>query len=167
MRLRHIPAIRQEHVNVKPLIDIVMCMVVFFMLVARIGVDTGADRNVDIPASFLGTDLKDMGNTLVLNVINGPRGVANAEPIVTALVNGKTEELKLRQEIDGKMMNPLRDTLRRLCDGDPAYHLPPNPDFKIILRGDKTLTYQFLAPVLVECNLAHVRSFAFDTKKTD
>ncbi len=69
------PDIRESGVNVTPLIDIVMCLIIFFMLVAKIGVDTGADRNIDIPTSILGTDIKDMGNTLVLNVVNGPTGV--------------------------------------------------------------------------------------------
>ena len=60
MRRRPMPEIREGGVNVTPLIDIVMCLIIFFMLVAKIGVDTGADRNIDIPTSILGTDIKDM-----------------------------------------------------------------------------------------------------------
>ncbi len=40
-----------------------------------------------------------------------------------------------------------------------------NPDFKVVIRGDKSLMFQFLAPVLMDCNLAHVKSFAFNTKQ--
>jgi biopolymer transport protein ExbD len=159
------PTMHEGGVNVTPLIDIVMCLIIFFMLVARIGVDTGADRNIDIPTSVLGTNIKDMGNTLVLNVVNGPSGVPDPQPIVTALVKGQMIELKLHQDVAGKIMTPLRDTLRYFRDGDAAHNLPPNPDFKVIIRGDKSLTYRYLAPVLLECNLAHVKSFAFDTKK--
>jgi biopolymer transport protein ExbD len=165
MRKHAMPPIRESGINVTPLIDIVMCMIIFFMLVAKIGVDTGADPNIDIPASVLGTDLRDMGNTLVLNVVNGPSGVANAQPIVTALVNGKMTELKVHDDIGGRAVSPLRDTLRLFRDGDPEHGVPPNPDFKVIIRGDKSLTYNFLAPVFVECNMARVKSFAFDTKK--
>jgi biopolymer transport protein ExbD len=53
MRQHRMPAIREGGVNVTPLIDIVMCLIIFFMLVAKIGVDTGADRNIDIPTSIL------------------------------------------------------------------------------------------------------------------
>ena len=54
------PPIRHGGVNVTPLIDIVMCLIIFFMLVARIGVDTGGDRDVNVPPSFLGVDLTDL-----------------------------------------------------------------------------------------------------------
>jgi biopolymer transport protein ExbD len=165
MRMRRIPNVVEGSVNVTPLIDIVMCMIVFFMLVAKIGINTGDDKTIDIPTSFLGTDIKDMGNTLTLNVVNGPTGVPGAQPIVTALVKGQMTELKLRQDFNGSVKTPLRDTLIYIRVGDPDRGVPPNPDFKVIIRGDKTLTYQFLAPVLLECNLAHVKSFAFDTKK--
>jgi biopolymer transport protein ExbD len=160
------PEIREGGVNVTPLIDIVMCLIIFFMLVAKIGVDAGKDTSIDIPASILGTDIRNMGNTFTLNVTNGPTGVPDAEPIVTALVSGgNLQEIKLRAVIGGKLRYPLRDTLLRFREGDPHSGLAPNPDFKVIIRGDKSLAYQFLGQVLVECNQAHVKTFAFDTKK--
>jgi biopolymer transport protein ExbD len=166
MKMRRMPEIKEGVVNVTPLIDIVMCLIIFFMLVAKIGVTTGADRMIDVPASLLGTDLHDMGNTLVLNVVNGPTGVADAQPIVTALGRtGQMEELLVQKQVEGKTQSPLLDTLKYFREGDVSRGVPPNPDFKVIIRGDKSLTYQFLAPVLIQCNLAHVKSFAFNTKK--
>jgi biopolymer transport protein ExbD len=170
MRRQRMPEVREGGVNVTPLIDIVMCLIIFFMLVAKIGVDTGADRNIDIPTSILGTDIKDMGNTLVLNVVNGPTGVPEPQPIVTALVKRpgqdmQMQELKLALFEDGKMHDQLLETLKYYRDGDPIARTPPNPDFKVVIRGDKSLTFRFLAPVLMDCNLAHVKSFAFDTKQ--
>jgi biopolymer transport protein ExbD len=167
MRRTPMPQIREGGVNVTPLIDIVMCLIIFFMLVAKIGVDTGKDKNIDIPTSILGTDIRDMGNTFTLNVANGPTGVPDAQPTITALTGkGDLQEIKLRAVIAGQLMYPLRDTLLRYRDGDPQRGWAPNPNFKVIIRGDKSLTYQFLAPVLMECNQAHVKSFAFNTKKT-
>ena len=165
MRSQRMPAIRESGVNVTPLIDIVMCLIIFFMLVAKIGVDTGADRNIDIPTSILGTDIKDMGNTLVLNVVNGPTGVPDPQPIVTALVRGQMEELKLHDFFSGRVQDQLLNVLKLYRQGDPLLKMQPNPDFKVVIRGDRSLTFRFLAPVLMDCNLAHVRSFAFDTKQ--
>jgi biopolymer transport protein ExbD len=165
MRQRRMPPIREGGVNVTPLIDIVMCLIIFFMLVAKIGVDTGADRNIDIPTSVLGTNIKDMGNTLVLNVVNGPTGVPDPQPIVTALVRGQMQELKLRDFYGGKTQDQLLNTLKLYREGDALLHMSPNPDFKVVIRGDKSLTFRFLAPVLMDCNLAHVHTFAFNTKQ--
>ncbi|HEY1921584.1 MAG TPA: biopolymer transporter ExbD [Tepidisphaeraceae bacterium] len=165
MRRHRMPEIRESGVNVTPLIDIVMCLIIFFMLVAKIGVDTGADRNIDIPTSILGTDIKDMGNTLVLNVVNGPSGVPDPQPIVTALVKGQMQELKLRDFYNGKTQDQLLNTLKLYREGDPSLKMSANPDFKVVIRGDKSLSFRFLAPVLMDCNLAHVKSFAFDTKQ--
>ena len=41
---RGMPEVKEGNINVTPLIDIVMCLIIFFMLVAKIGVSTGASR---------------------------------------------------------------------------------------------------------------------------
>ena len=41
MRGHKMPAAHASHPNVTPLIDIVMCLIIFYMLVAKIGVNTG------------------------------------------------------------------------------------------------------------------------------
>ena len=43
MKKRRMPDMKEGGVNVTPLIDIVMCLIIFFMLVAKIGVTSGAD----------------------------------------------------------------------------------------------------------------------------
>src|SRR3569832_514922 len=93
MRRRHIPESHGNHPNVTPLIDIVMCLIIFFMLVAKIGVSTGADQSITIPASILGQELKDPGQALTLNV----RPFVGDEPMVTSNVEGgsQAQEIKL------------------------------------------------------------------------
>src|SRR3954463_14917862 len=94
MKKHHMPEMKEGGVNVTPLIDVVMCLIIFFMLVAKIGVSTGADPTITIPATRLGKELKDPGQALTLNVRPG----VGDEPMVTALVNPNTsqpEEIKL------------------------------------------------------------------------
>src|SRR6266576_1506756 len=106
MRIRRgMPEIKEGNVNVTPLIDIVMCLIIFFMLVAKIGVDTGADRRITIPASLQGLEIKDMGNTLTLNVQPG----VGELPMVTALVEGVQQDVKLLDPATGA--KPLLNTL--------------------------------------------------------
>jgi len=157
MRIQSLPLAREGNVNVTPLIDVVMCLIIFFMLVARIGVDTGGDRDVVVPASFLGVDLKDLGNTLTLNVTNGPTVVAGeAQPLVTALLNGQRQELKVRSDAGGQTGYPLFDALKRLKAA--------NPGLKVILRADENTEYQFMQPVLAECTRAGV-AYDFATQR--
>src|SRR3954463_15245936 len=98
MKLRRgLPQVHDSPVNVTPLIDVVMVLIVFFMLVAKIGVTTGADATIDPPETILGVSLKDLGNTLTLTVRGGPR---LEEPIVTALTeqgDREPREIKLTE----------------------------------------------------------------------
>src|SRR5690242_5588290 len=91
MRRRHLPDSHATHPNVTPLIDIVMCLIIFFMLVAKIGVSTVVDDQVNLPAAVLGKDLEakltDPGNALTLNVHKVEKG---DPPMVTALVDGSS-----------------------------------------------------------------------------
>jgi biopolymer transport protein ExbD len=161
MKKRSMPDMKEGGVNVTPLIDIVMCLIIFFMLVAKIGVDTGADAAISVPPAFIGTNIADMGNTITLNVVNGPTGIASAEPIMTALVGNKTAELVLNDT--GKGKPTLAATLKYYREGDPNLGIKANPDFKVIIRADKTVTFQFLYPILIEINKANIKTYAFAT----
>lgn len=157
MKKISMPSAHVSHPNVTPLIDIVMCLIIFFMLVAKIGVSTGAEA-MDIPASIMGVDISDMGNTLTLNVRPG----AVDEPQVTALVKSgggtgeaRATELKLRDPSSGQ--NQLLNTLKM--------YRKQNDQFKVIIRGEADMPYRFLEPVLVACADANVRNVNFNTKK--
>jgi len=164
MRIRRMPNIREGGVNVTPLIDIVMCLIIFFMLVAKIGIDTGADQRISIPASLQELDIKDMGNTLTLNVVPGPLD----QPMITALVGGVVQELKLVDPATGQ--KPLLNTLKKFRFG---HDLKPggtsdssdNPEFKVIIRGDEDMGYSYLEPVLITCAQAQVKNVNFNTRK--
>ena len=152
----HIPSSHTAHPNVTPLIDIIMCLIIFFMLVAKIGVDTGAQK-IDIPTTVLGSKIKDMGNTLVLN-IPGPIG---DDPQVQALVTpeggGRASLVDLALHA-GTGQNQLENVLVK--------YRGQKDDFKVIIRADANLQWRFIAPVLDTCNDAGVRTIEFNTKKT-
>ena len=165
MRTHRMPDVKEGNVNVTPLIDIVMCLIIFFMLVAKIGVDTGADQAIVIPTSFQGLEIQDMGNTLTLNV----RPIAGSDqPMVSALVGGVVEELKLVDPVTGH--KPLLATLKNFRFGKDlkqggVKENADNPEFKVIIRGDESMGYQFLEPVLITCAEARVKNVNFNTKR--
>ena len=147
---RGMPESHSVHPNVTPLVDVVMCLIIFYMLVAKIGVDTGADKKIDLPVSLQGVKLEDLGNTVTLNVSAGAE-----QPLVTTLSpkTGRNEEIKIN-EGDKK---PLRDLLRMFRG--------QNERFKVIIRADQNLDYRFLEPVLHACNEAQVREMNYATRE--
>jgi biopolymer transport protein ExbD len=153
MRRRPLQPPHGNHPNVTPLIDVVMCLIIFFMLVAKIGVSTGADASITIPASKLGKELSDPGQALTLNVRPG----VGDEPMVTALVDAgsnQPQEIKLIDHVTNT--RPLLETLKLIKQN--------KPDLKIIIRGDEDMGYKYLEPVLVTCVEAKVKNVNFDTK---
>lgn len=152
MKKHKMPEIKEGGVNVTPLIDIVMCLIIFFMLVARIGVSTGADSKIVIPETILGAKIEDLGNTLTLNVRPG----VGDDPFITALVSGEQKELKLVESAVGGARSPLIDLLSQLRKG--------NDEFKVIIRGDKDMPYKYLEPVLSACSQANVANVNFNTR---
>ena len=150
MKGRRMPVSSVTHPNVTPLIDIVMCLIIFYMLVAKIGIKTGADAKIDLPVSMQGIQLKDLGNTVTLNV-----SAAGEQPLITTLnpASGETEEMKV---VDGTK-RPLKAFLQLLRG--------QNQNFKVIIRGDQNLDYRYLEPVLIVCAEAQVKDVNFATRK--
>jgi biopolymer transport protein ExbD len=152
------PDMKEGGVNVTPLIDIVMCLIIFYMLVAKIGVAVGIDQSIKIPESIQGLKIKDFGNTLTLNVRPGPMSAAGPVPQITAEVGGTMTELHITGATDS-----LVETLRYLRAGDPARNIPENRSFAVIIQGEKSMTFQYLAPVLIACAQANVHNVSFAT----
>ena len=156
MRKHRMPEMKEGGVNVTPLIDIVMCLIIFFMLVAKIGVTTGADSTIETPETILGVAIKDLGNTLTLNVRGGPR---LEEPIVTALVekgDRAPKEIKIMERRGAVTDKPLERVL--------AAFQKNNENAKVIIRGEKDLQYHLLEQVLISCAAAKITNVNFETR---
>jgi biopolymer transport protein ExbD len=155
MKKGGLKAVHDLHPNVTPLIDIVMCLIVFYMLVARFAVDTGADtRNITLPLSLQGITLTDMGNTVTLNVLEPPGG--GDLPRVTTLDPRTNERIDIAvlDPVTGR--RPLADWLRTLRG--------QNAEFKVIIRADQDLDYRFIEPVLLS-SAGNAKNVNFATAK--
>ena len=161
------PASRGNEVNVTPLIDVVMCLIIFFMLVAKIGITTGA-KPMDLPYSYLGQKIPDMGPTMTLNILPlgnlervkhpapGERAALPTESQVTALVDGVDTDLPIRTDANGIVRFPLRDALK-------ASQAKYKDQFKVIIRADSDLPFHLVEPVLAECAAAGAQSVNYTT----
>jgi biopolymer transport protein ExbD len=151
---RGLPASVAGHVNVTPLIDIVLVLIIFFMLVARIGVNTGAEP-MSLPASLRGIRLQTMNDTLTLNI-----HPTSAGPIISTTVNGQRQQLNVGQQAKQPL---LVDTLRYFRFGPYGFNQHDNPQFKVIIRADKQMPYEDLQPVLKACADARIENVNFTT----
>ena len=102
MKSLKMPAVHDMHPNVTPLIDIVMCLIIFYMLVAQIGVDVG-DVPMNLPFSQQGIKIEDLGNTVTLNLEPGT--------VKTIGADGKMVMMKVPESADRS--NPA-ETLKKL-----------------------------------------------------
>ena len=166
MKRRPLPESHVSHPNVVPLIDVMLCIIVFYMLAARIGVDSGADQTIVLPVTALGTELAKIGtNNLIVNVRE-----VGGEPQVTARVDGGGGGVQLFNV--GKAGNgraSLRDALRALRVGRDGREgtADDRPDLGVIVRGDGEMTYKTFMPVMLAIADAGVRNVFHNTKKDE
>lgn len=151
MKKHSMPEMKEGGVNVTPLIDIVMCLIIFFMLVTKIGVSRGVDKDIKLPAAILGKPLEDMGNALDLNVHYSR--VSNS-PQVVALVDHQKRDLPLLSGTD--------HTLERVLKEFKRIHQEKS---KVIIRADDDLPYEQLEQVLMAIANASIIDTAYETTK--
>ena len=88
MKKAHMPDSHTAHPNVTPLIDIVMCLIIFYMLVAKIGVNLGQDQRG-------GQVLPEIGRRQP-----GTRGIA--QPALDQAAAPETGHLRQRPDRGGR-----------------------------------------------------------------
>ena len=171
------PEMKEGGVNVTPLIDVVMCLIIFFMLVAKIGVNTGAIK-LDLPSTIYGKKVEELKGTIIINVQdpniiydankqivmeNGKAkrrvgGTMLTEPTITGIVDTMAKdptakEIKLTLRDAGSAT--VRDyPLRRALEAA----VRRNKEFSVTIRAEKYLEFRMLQQVLVEIANAGVKN---------
>ena len=144
-----------DHVNVTPLIDIVMCLIIFFMICGKL-VQGEIEGAITVPKAKRAEEI-DQKNRLVVNIVpvyqNPP--IAGT-PIEKQIVNVKYVVNKV--EIDN-FADPkaLTDFLRKAKAADP--------DLRLLIRADREIPYPLISPVIVSCAQADIKSMHFATER--
>jgi biopolymer transport protein ExbD len=138
-----------EHVNVTPLIDVVMCLIIFFMICGNLAKDEANDQ-VTIPKASLGQELSEQRDRLIINVVQAPDAAPGGR------INPAIEpEIYVRgQRMPQAALTAYLDREKRSA-----------PDLKVILRADRGLAYNWIAPILISCAQANIKSVNFSTKR--
>jgi biopolymer transport protein ExbD len=127
-------------INVTPMIDVVMCLIVFYLIVGKLAADQRA--TIRLPASSTGVEEKTQ-DTLIINVMP------------------TQEEAPARFVIDTLDISPdnLQAAIRdRLVD---------KQDVVVELRGSRELTYSAIAFAMRACKEAGVESVRLATERIE
>jgi len=144
-------------VNVTPLIDIVMVMIVFFMLVAKIGVTRGEDSEIPLPSAIMGKSLDSLSNTLTLNVHWNKNG---DEPALDALIGDVKRELHLTKQYTSGKDEELTRVLA-------AWREAQMGKANLIIRADQDMPYRQLELVLLAAAQAEIGSISYEARQAE
>ena len=153
MKKRHMPDMKEGGVNVTPLIDIVMVLIIFFMLVAKIGVSRGIDNNISLPSSIVGRNLDSLSNTLTINVHFNR---SSEEPLINTMIDGVRTQLHVTKYASSADL----DISRFL----KAFSEARGEKVNVIIRGDRDLPYSQLEMVLLSASVAKIPNISYETK---
>jgi biopolymer transport protein ExbD len=148
MRRKGIEPMHDEHVNVTPLIDVIMCLIIFFLCCSTLAKSEANDQ-VQIPRARLGQEMPVQRGRLMINLLPRARmadGTVNPGDEPDVIIRGQPIALA-----------DLTTYLRK--------EKQESPDIKIILRADEGLTYNWISPVLISCVQANITSVNFSTRK--
>lgn len=127
-------------VNLAPVVDVTMSLLIFFLLTTRM-VERESSTRIDLPVarSAQDTDRQDLGNRFVVNIRDArDEGGTGVEYVV-----------------DEKIMS-LADVLNRLTE--EKRH---EPNVNCIIRGDRTLPFEYVQQVMVGCGRIGVTKVTF------
>lgn len=133
MPLHRQPPITPLGLNLAPLVDVVMCLIIFFMLATKLV--ERENSAIDLPAASVAreTEKKELGRRVVVNVQHSAGGPQAARYVI--------EQRTLT----------LPDVERRLA----AEH-GHDPEVRCVIRGDRELPYREIESVLAACSRAGI-----------
>lgn len=128
------------HTNVTPLIDVVMCLIVFYLIVGRLAGDAGAAK-LTPPSTHLGEQTA------------APRVVLSVAP------GGQDQSVLVRVEGKEVALDELAGTIGRLA-GDVSTS-------EVGVRADRRLSWGQVRPVVDACRAAGVRTIKLITARAE
>ena len=136
-------------VNATPLIDVVMCLIIFFLIVGKLSTDRGFA--VKLPDSPVGKDEKST-NVAIVTVAPPPPGVTPGPGWAA---------LGVVVQLDGEETNDaaaLQSVIRN--------RLLERPDLSVQVRADRDLAFGAVDPVLTALGQAGVKSVRLATERS-
>jgi len=138
-----------EGINATPRIDVVMCLIIFFLVVGKLATDRG--YAVPLPGSSVGQD-ETSASILVVTVAQLAGGRQASGSI--------WDRLGITVQADGEVCPDVA-----FLESAVRAKLRQARDTSIQVRGDRALQFGQIEPVLRACGQAGAKSVRFATEK--
>src|SRR5688500_2151842 len=152
---------KSSSVNITSLCDVMLSLLIFFMLVSKAGIDTGADRDLRLPLASLGIseeDIRKEQNADAILVLNtDPEGIPES-PRVSGKFFATGKEFSFNVT-NAEGVPELREFVNLVKGG--------RDDFVVAIHADAGSPFFNIQPVLQAVNgarPAQVR-FAFSSRR--
>lgn len=166
-----------EAINVTPLIDVVMCLIIFFLIVGKLAHEQGA--RVNLPSTGLGTTDNDRKAVIItvapVNVSEKPTTPDTRFELNSASApgTGTADQPRVRITVDGEIVTTpqqlsslLNRRLQQQPVGTTAQPTLQAPQLPVQIRVDRDLPYSAVAPALTACKELGLTSVRLITERT-
>ncbi len=138
------PAATRLSLNLAPMVDVMMCLLVFFLLATKMVERENSQIDLPVASAAKEADKQDLGNRLVINIRDA------------ALHGGEGAVYLIREEIV-----PLAGVMDRLEAEAVA-----DPNVNCVIRSDRDLPYRHVLAVMAACARAKIRNVTLSAERT-
>jgi biopolymer transport protein ExbD len=136
--------------NLAPMVDVMMCLIIFFLLGSALVDQSLRPVNLPFAESAAQSRGKEVGRRVVVNVRNRADDPHEAEYVVMGWTGERAEDRVLYgKEIEGYLEG------RAILAGEARDEL------RCVIRADKDVPYAAVEQVLRGCGLAKIRKIVF------
>lgn len=144
-----------EAINVTPLIDVVMCLIIFFLIVGKLAADERTQ--IDLPVTAIGDAQRAEAGVIVSVAIVEDAAGQPVMPLSTVFFVGD-ERLTTASDIE----RALRDQVARALVASPSQGTAAVPTApisaaqiaraRVTIRADQRVPFEMVEPVLSACS---------------
>jgi biopolymer transport protein ExbD len=154
LSLFRLPKPTSMTLNLAPMVDVLMCLIIFFLLASKLV--TAEHFPVKLPWAVAAREVEthDLGARVTINVRRADGADEHAEYVV---VDWNGRDIAERVLQPGELVGLLRSRAARAA--------AENQPVRCVIRADEDVQYQHVETVLRACGLAKVGNIVFSVNK--
>jgi biopolymer transport protein ExbD len=158
-----------EAINVTPLIDVVMCLIIFFLIVGKLAADERTQ--IDLPTTTIGDAQRAEAGVIVSVALLEDASGQPASPVSAVFFVGD-ERFSDAAQIERALRDQVARALVSLPDGSPMQPAPAITPAQIArarvtIRADQRVPFEMVEPVLSACSALGIVRVEYAAQRAD